>query len=192
MRTPGRFSCHCPEESSRVWGGLRQKPSRSQALELPLASQMARWRPSGEGMAQPRSFSDSSRTGLALPRKSTFKSVGTPVGDEATTQRLRPSAAQSRHAIPVQDCKLRIRSFRLATEKSRMSASPGMRCFLAKARVEPSGESVQFCKYPSESSIRVSGSFSPVTGSKVKKQDDLRCIRCRHKAWRGNGRTGNY
>src|SRR5882762_250727 len=130
---------------------------------------MARCFPSGDGIAQPRSFSDSSRTALALPCKSTFKSVGTPADDEATTHRLRPSAAQSRHAIPVHDSKVRIRSFPLPTEKSRMSASPGMRCFLAKASVEPSGESVQFCKCHSDSSIRVSGSFLPVAGSKVKK-----------------------
>ena len=34
-------------------------------------------------MAQPKSFSDSWRTGLALPCKSTFKSVCMPLGDEA-------------------------------------------------------------------------------------------------------------
>ena len=70
-------------------------------MELPLASQTARWRPSGEGMAQPRSFSDSLRTGRAWPRKSTFKSVGTPVGDEATTQRLRPSIGLTRAAMGI-------------------------------------------------------------------------------------------
>jgi len=82
--------------------------------------------------------------------KSHIQSVGTPAGDEATTQRLRPSSAQSRHAIPVQDCNVRIRSFPLATEKPNVSEPRG-EVLLAKASVEPSGEKRPICKYHSES-----------------------------------------
>src|SRR6266404_917694 len=150
-----------------------QKPSRSQALELALASQMARWRPSGEGMAQPKSFSDSWRTGLTLPCRSTFRSVCVPVGDETLAQMLRPSAAQSRLEIPDQVFSVRVRSLPPATGKNRMLAGPGTRCFLDIARVEPSGERVQFCKYHSGPSIRVSSFFSPVAELKLKKSRRL-------------------
>src|ERR1700675_3920686 len=42
-----------------------------------------------------------------------------------------------------------------------------MRCFLERARVEPSGESVQLCKYHSGSTILVNSFSFPETGSKV-------------------------
>src|SRR5580704_18659418 len=42
-----------------------------------------------------------------------------------------------------------------------------MPCFLERARVEPSGESVQLCKYHSGSSILVNSFSFPETGSKV-------------------------
>src|SRR5260370_33497018 len=69
-----------------------QKPSTSQALELPLASQMARRRRSGEGMAQPKSFSGSWRKGLVRPRQSTFKSDRIPPADDADAQVWRDAA----------------------------------------------------------------------------------------------------
>src|SRR5437879_87781 len=146
-----------------------QKPSRSQALELALASQMARWRPSGEGMAQPKSFSGSWRKGFARPRKSTFKSVCMPADDEAVTQMVRPSAAQSRLEMPDQSCSVRVRSLPSAMEKRRMLPGPGTCVFLAKARVKPSGQRDQFSKCEAAPSMRVKGVFFPVTGSNVKK-----------------------
>src|ERR1700693_3926976 len=90
-----------------------------------------------------------------------------PVGDEAVTQMLRPSAAQSRLAIAVQSFNVRARSLPPATRKSRISAGPGSRWYLAKASVEPSGERVQLYKYQSEPSNRLSGRFSPFAGSKI-------------------------
>src|SRR5271169_4631694 len=108
---------------------------------------MAKWRPSGEGMAQPKSFSGSLSTDFVWPCKSTFRRFCTPREDTALTQMLRPSAAQSRVEIPDQGSRVRVRSLPPASEKRRMLAGPGTRCFLDMAMVEPSGESVQLFKY---------------------------------------------
>src|SRR6516164_7182696 len=152
---------------------MTQKFSSSQALLLPLISQYARCRPSGDGIAHPNPqpfhpldqpcLLGVSRNGLTIPFRSTFTSFQVFSVVRIATHMLFPSPAQS--APPISTESGSRTSIFEPSARERMLRTEDFPGRLPEQRYLPSGDRFQ----PEEpSTLTGKRSVVPLTGSNLK------------------------